>query len=351
VLHTGRASRCIGCHGAPNATPPVFYNSYTPKSAVLAPVHIPTGATPCEDCHTATGFTSFAGTGGTTMTSAKHTAMFAFIGSTCDACHNKVTPPLSFYGVTNLQVRPNSHNSGRELTGDCSGCHNTNGWGGGAAKGKSTAAAQTTVRGKVGIIVTPRTLAPEPGNTFQLRAGRAAVVPSISGRAVPAALPSHFGVTSNCVSCHNGTLATGKGPAHIATSDACQNCHTTAAWLPARFEHQGVQASCVSCHNGALAPGKPAHHIQTTQDCGACHNPIDWRSVTFSHVGASGACQSCHNGITATGKRIQHVITTQDCGSCHNTSSWTITSPAKSLQPLIRGRRGGGAGGPNGPQR
>jgi hypothetical protein len=346
VLHTGIASGCITCHGAPNATPPVFYNNYTPKSAVLSPVHIPTSTTPCEACHTNTVFTSFSGT---TMTSAKHTAMFAVIGSTCDACHNKVTPPLSFYGVTNLQTRPNSHSSGRELTGDCSACHNTNGWGGGSAKGKSTAA-QATVRAKVGIIITPRNMAPFRGGAMQWPGARAGIAGSLPGRAASSMQPSHFGVTSNCISCHNGTLATGKGSAHISSNDACQNCHTTVAWLPARFDHRGVLASCVSCHNGALAPGKPAHHIQTTQDCGACHNTIDWRSVTFSHVGVVGTCQGCHNGITATGKRIQHVSTTQDCGNCHNTLSWTIAAPPKNLQPLIRGRRGA-AGGPNGPQR
>ncbi len=42
VLHTGITTGCITCHGAPNATPPVFYPSYTPKDAVLSPVHIPT---------------------------------------------------------------------------------------------------------------------------------------------------------------------------------------------------------------------------------------------------------------------------------------------------------------------
>jgi hypothetical protein len=125
TLHTGIASGCITCHGAPNATPPVFYNNYTPKDAVLSPVHIPTGSTPCEDCHSNTVFTTFSGT---TMTAAKHTSMFTVIGSTCDACHNKVTPALSFYGVSNLQTRPGDHNSGSKLTNDCSGCHSPKNW-------------------------------------------------------------------------------------------------------------------------------------------------------------------------------------------------------------------------------
>ena len=80
---------------------------------MLSPVHIPTSTTPCEDCHSATVFTSFSGT---TMTAAKHTSMFAVIGKTCDACHNKVSPALSFYGVTNLTTRPSDHSSGNKAT-------------------------------------------------------------------------------------------------------------------------------------------------------------------------------------------------------------------------------------------
>jgi hypothetical protein len=287
------------------------------------------------------------------MNSSKHTAMFAVIGSTCDACHDRVTPALSFYGVTNLQTRPKGHNSGRELTSDCSACHNTNGWGGGAATNsrKSTSTAQPAVRPRIGIVVSPRGSAfagGQAGLPRNIRGGPGGIAfgglggnrPDIPGQTGGVTQPSHFGVTSNCASCHNGTLATGKSAIHMATNDSCQNCHTTMAWLPARFDHRGVQASCVSCHNGATSTGKPARHIQTPQDCGACHNTIDWKSVRFSHMGTVGTCLSCHNGITATGKNVQHVVTTQDCASCHNTMSWTVTTPLKNLQPLIRGKRG-----------
>jgi formate-dependent nitrite reductase cytochrome c552 subunit len=71
----------------------VFYNNYTPKDALLSPVHIPTSTTPCEDCHTATVFTAFSGT---TMTSAKHTSMFTVIAKSCDPCHNKGHPGAEF---------------------------------------------------------------------------------------------------------------------------------------------------------------------------------------------------------------------------------------------------------------
>ncbi|HUX74896.1 MAG TPA: cytochrome c3 family protein [Steroidobacteraceae bacterium] len=345
VLHTGISSGCLTCHGAPNSSPPVFYNNYTPKDAVLAPVHIPTSATPCEDCHSPAVFTSFSGT---TMTSAKHTAMFAVIGTTCDACHESTTPPLSFYGVTNLTVRPNGHHVGE----DCSRCHNTNDWGGDSAT-RATAATKS----KVMLVVSPaargtaigaggavapgaagsRTGGPRVGTSPIGNPGAGtparALVMSVPG-------PTHAGVIGNCATCHNGVLATGKAPTHIASNNSCDDCHTTIAWLPARFDHRYITQSCVSCHNGIVAPGKPALHVQTLRDCGACHGTFAWQPASFSHTGVIGACQTCHNGVTAAGKQAQHPATVQDCASCHNTLVWTMTRSPAPLRPLLMIRRG-----------
>ncbi len=327
ILHTGISSGCITCHGGP-AGALTFYNNFTPKSAVLSPVHIPTSTTPCEDCHSKTVFTAFSGT---SMTSAEHTSMFAVIGSTCDACHNAVTPALSFYGVTNLTTRPSDHNSGSKKTNDCSSCHSPKNWDGGAQK-KATAAASATRQSTIGTVVshpvqsaTGTTIASGPASGVASRLSGAA------GRAV-----SHAGVTSNCVSCHNGTLATGKGPGHLPTNNQCENCHTTMAWLPARFDHQGISAACSSCHNGILAAGKPTQHVQTLEDCGACHSTLTWTPARFTHLGISGSCQSCHNGVTATGKPLQHLSTTLDCGTCHNTQDWAQVLPSAVAPPKIQ---------------
>ncbi len=342
VLHTGISSGCITCHSAPNATPPVFYNNFTPKSAKLAPVHIPTGATPCEDCHSKTNFTSFSGT---SMSSSQHSLMFAFIGSTCDACHNRVTPSLSFYGVSNLTIRPTGdpHNQGNALKNDCSGCHSPNNWGGNVAKRtvKTTttrSTVTTVVNGAAASRGTPGALArrfagPSVGGGVRAVGGTGMI------RSTDAARPSHIGVTSNCVSCHNGVLASGKGAAHIASNTSCENCHTTMSWTPARFDHRGVTASCATCHNGVAASGKPARHLQTSQDCSTCHGTITWTAVKFSHLGVNATCQSCHNGITATAKQVQHATTTQDCGACHNTLNWSVVATTPRLRPLLRGPR------------
>ena len=339
VLHTGISSGCITCHGAPSAAPPVFYLNFTPKDAVLSPVHIPTGATGCESCHTATGFTTFSGT---TMSSAKHSSMFAVIGSGCLKCHES---GLNFYGVNNLTTRPNGHHTGQDCGG---GCHNTSSWNGGA--GKKTTAPSATAKGKITTVVgapgaargivslggaAQASLAARSGTVSTGLAGQAAA--AINTPAPVMASVSHAGMTTNCASCHNGVLATGKGPNHIASNTTCENCHSTIAWIPAHFDHQGVTARCASCHNGVVAPGKPARHVQTNQDCSACHGTIAWQPTTFSHLGIHATCQSCHNGVTATGKQLGHVATTLDCGSCHTALNWTVTTAPPALRPIIKG--------------
>jgi hypothetical protein len=340
VLHTGIASSCITCHGAPNAAKPVYANNFTPKAASgLAPPHIPSAATPCESCHTATVFTAFSGT---TMSSAKHTLLLADTGGTCDQCHDLTTQV--FYGVSNLQHRPNGHHVGK----DCNGCHSTNNWNG--AQVRKTAAAPATTKTTVGIVANTG-LAGRSANTgllsqsgVQLRGG---LVGGIAGSARLATgsigttpMPgitrvNHAGVVANCFSCHNGVLATGKGPLHIASNNSCENCHTTFAWMPAHFDHRGVTATCVSCHNGVTAPGKPTRHIQTNQDCSACHGTIAWAPATFNHFGINATCQSCHNGVAATAKQIGHIPTTLDCSSCHSTLNWTTTITSAPQKPLI----------------
>jgi predicted CXXCH cytochrome family protein len=48
----------------------------------------------------------------------------------------------------------------------------------------------------------------------------------------------HTGITSGCVSCHNGVKAVGKQGSHMPTTNLCENCHTTGigtktpSWIP-----------------------------------------------------------------------------------------------------------------------
>jgi predicted CxxxxCH...CXXCH cytochrome family protein len=155
----------------------------------------------------------------------------------------------------------------------------------------------------------------------------------------PAVRVDHTQVSGSCVSCHSGTVTistgtvAGKNATHIATSNNCQNCHTTNAWKPATVDHTQVplaqQGQCNVCHNGVQASGKPATHIPTSQECGACHTTLAWKPATFSHTGITTGCSACHDGVKATGKQdapSPHFVTTRECNFCHTTSAWKPTT-------------------------
>jgi hypothetical protein len=133
----------------------------------------------------------------------------------------------------------------------------------------------------------------------------------------------HTQVLGTCVSCHNGTDATGKNPGHISSGDNCDDCHTTNAWVPANFDHVNIVDNCFNCHNGTDATGKNPTHPQTTNTCEACHSTTAWSPViTVDHTQVLGSCSTCHNGTIATGKNVGHFTTQQECDVCHTTTAW-----------------------------
>jgi hypothetical protein len=127
------------------------------------------------------------------------------------------------------------------------------------------------------------------------------------------------------VSCHNGTRVPGKNATHVTTTDSCDSCHVTTAWLTVRMDHTQALGTCASCHNGTKATGKPATHIPTTADCGDCHKTVAWLPATFNHSNISAGCSTCHNGTKATGKPPTHFQTTASCENCHRVAAWIPT--------------------------
>lgn len=127
-----------------------------------------------------------------------------------------------------------------------------------------------------------------------------------------------------CASCHNGVLASGKSASHIISTEICDACHTTVAWVPVSFvNHVEVIGPCDSCHNGVVAQGKPASHINSGNHCEACHSTERWGPVvTVDHLQTIGICSSCHNNVIARGKSQSHVPTDAECDVCHTTTSW-----------------------------
>lgn len=141
----------------------------------------------------------------------------------------------------------------------------------------------------------------------------------------------HVGVTGNCASCHNGIKATGKGGSHIASTDKCEACHrNTTAWSADSVDHSQVQGRCSSCHNGTIATGKGANHIPTVlpsaRECDACHrSTADWGVVNFGHGGVTTDCVSCHDGRRLIGMDKSHIRSTDLCEACHKgTNSFSV---------------------------
>ena len=75
-----------------------------------------------------------------------------------------------------------------------------------------------------------------------------------------------------CSLCHvqgSRTATTFKPINHVVTAQPCELCHvSTVTWMGARFQHIGVApGSCMSCHNGTTASGKPTNHPLTSAPC------------------------------------------------------------------------------------
>lgn len=225
----------------------------------------------------------------------------------CDACH--LPGPTPWVSVPASAV---DHN---EVLGLCSSCHDNV-----IATGKSPSHIPTTV--ECDSCHTTVAWIPATGGT--------------------GGAPDHSTFVNNCISCHDGVNASGKGANHITSTDLCDACHQSfpATWAPVAataVDHGQVIGTCASCHDNVTAPGKPGTHIATSDLCDACHQPgpTTWAPVAASSVNHNeviGTCVSCHNGITASGKSSQHIPTTDLCDSCHQPGPALWTSvPASAV--------------------
>ena len=173
-LSTGKCSTCASCH-----IQSIFLG--TPKS--------------CTSCHN-TGVTAYGALN-------KSTAHFDVTGVECSQCHN-TTSYTAKWSMNHAAVTGTT----------CSNCHNGNYATGYNAQPKDANHIPTT--GDCGICHTT----PAPGMNFT----------QASWNTVDH-LTIHAGITTGCVTCHNGTIAIGKSnsgyaPGHPVTSDACETCHS-----------------------------------------------------------------------------------------------------------------------------
>ncbi|MBL1274872.1 MAG: hypothetical protein COB30_002180 [Ectothiorhodospiraceae bacterium] len=138
----------------------------------------------------------------------------------------------------------------------------------------------------------------------------------------------HLAVFGVCSSCHDGETAIGKSEFHIETSAECDDCHTTSGFLTlnidGNFDHTGITRGCDTCHNGITAIGKNEGHFVTDAECSACHNTSNFKDAFVDHSTITENCASCHDGTTATGQTIGHPEMSVDCGICHSTSIFSL---------------------------
>jgi hypothetical protein len=335
--HTGITNNCAQCHAYGRS----FYNM-APPTLVEPPSgatgHIPavppngTSAIACELCHSPSVFTTFSGT---VMKHAYVTAL------KCMSCHEYNMNWKTNTGVQ-LWTRPSpNHHAGQDCGG--SGCHTsrdkyvvrspvtrqttttaTTSKGGAISRAAASTAPAAGVTARTGGNVSR---APASGTPAPALATSPAFAAAPTPASPVAPVPfSHASVTGKaCVSCHTAASGSGKPAGHIATSNACQTCHTTLAWLPVmRVNHSQVIGTCVSCHNGTIAKGKPSGHLPTTAACESCHTTTAWTPARFDHAAVvPHACMTCHNSVLAIGKPRTHIPTTQSCDSCHGTLAWT----------------------------
>lgn len=338
--HSAATGTCVACH---NGTT-VLGSGVTIVGKQQAPRPHPQSADTCSDCHKS--FTSFViGSGGGkpdhtnltncvschngTVARGKSAAVPPHIAittdSACESCHN-----------TN-SFRPSTRVDHSLVSGTCVSCHT----------GAITLASGVVIKGKNQGHDT------RVGSTSNVCEDCHRSTTSFSG----ATGKDHTGITGNCVSCHNGTTAKGKlqGPnrSHLlATTNVCEACHNTSSFTTSwRVDHTQVTGTCESCHtgqnfNGVLIVGKNngrnGKHIATNNACANCHNTTNalfTPNVRFDHGSTTGTCVSCHSGnvsisrgvITGklTGSNKFHMATTNNCDVCHTVgSTWAITTAA-----------------------
>src|SRR5213080_1887744 len=145
------------------------------------------------------------------------------------------------------------------------------------------------------------------------------------------------GTPKDCGACHGiGSLVRGtsKPANHILSSDQCGACHTPIAWNPAvNFDHTQARGSCSTCHNGTMAQGKGPTHIVTDLECDACHTTLSWAGAMFTHVGVTSGCATCHDGVHADGLAANHFPVgtggaAVPCEACHSTTEFTTWAVA-----------------------
>jgi NMD protein affecting ribosome stability and mRNA decay len=338
--YTTMSTECYSCHAQD-------------FQKTTGPVHVSAGfSTTCQQCHSMDSwlgvqfdhlkFTGFALTG-----------MHATLD--CTACHanGKFKAPASCVGchLPDFQKANNPNHVAMGLPQTCSQCHTTAAW--------QPATFDHTLVG------------------FPLTGAHATL------QCNQCHSNGNFNLTSKaCVSCHLKDFQNTNNPNHAQQGfpQTCEQCHNTAAWIPAEFNHAAsgfpltgahattpcaqchvnnnyhlTNTACVACHLKDYQGTTDPSHVQANfpQTCQQCHNTTSWAGATFNHASTgfaltgahttlqcsqchangnyslnSGACANCHMKDYQGATNPNHVQAgfPTDCTVCHNTTAWTTAT-------------------------
>jgi hypothetical protein len=400
--HTGIVNNCAQCHGRVNSG--IAYKDMTP---VFQPTNHVATAQDCSACHISTlipgGFALAASSfdhvkagvqpgtctachNGTTATGQIGGHIVTNGGVQCDACHSYTLGSFSRWTMDHSKVSASCtacHSAGNSFPGatmvtvgtvthfpvaavQCSACHSSQTVPGGfktstmdhsQVTGTACATCHNTGLSFTGAV--PVVTKPASGHILTT----AACDQCHSSTLIPGGFKTwtmnHTAVVATpCATCHNtgvsflaGTpplVTKPVGAAHIPTTAACSNCHTSttvtggfAIWT---MDHTGIVSGCNRCHGTtvALYPGvvnQPVGHQNTgTQDCSVCHTNTSIGGFAMATGGVnphtvtppSPTCTNCHGNaaavfpnIPAPGQPGGHIVTLPgaQCGTCHSSSA------------------------------
>lgn len=133
-------------------------------------------------------------------------------------------------------------------------------------------------------------------------------------------------------------IAQGKTPNHITSGTVCDDCHSTSAWIPAKFDHDTITSACASCHNGVTATGPSSGHFISSLPCESCHQTNSFIPDIYNHDGtdypgnhaSDPICIKCHGGNNAT--VTWNTAYDPNCAACH-AGDYKQDAHKKSEQP------------------
>ncbi len=110
----------------------------------------------------------------------------------------------------------------------------------------------------------------------------------------------------SCSTCHNNTVVIGKPSNHFATTQECNFCHSTRAWVPANYNHSGYyprhgwSMRCNSCHSSSPQSASNAYKTPAyAQSCAGCHYNDYLKEHSAGSIQSKKHCQNCHEHATS----------------------------------------------------